>query len=819
MLEGIRVLDLSDERGQLCGHILASFGAEVIAIEPPGGTSSRALGPFWHDQPGPETSLQHWSFNRGKRSVVVDLTDAAGREALLDLVAGADVLVESFDPGQLDAMGLSAATLAERNPALVHVSITPFGSSGPKTNWAATDLTIAASSGQMWLTGDKDRPPLRIGIPQAFHHAAAEAASAVLIALYERDHHSGLGQHIDASAQHSLVQASQSMMLSHALDATPLTRIAGGVKVGPLTLKLAWPCKDGHVSVTFLFGAAIGPFTQNLMNWVHEEGFCDEATRDKNWIDYAVLIFTGQEPVSEYERIADILTQFFATKTKAELLQASFDRRLLIVPVLTIADVVESPQLADRGYWQDVDQGEVGTVRYPGAISRVEGPAEAVLRPLGPPPRLGADTEAVRSAPARVPAVPRAAAPAAAAASDPTETLPLRGLKVLDLMWVMAGPAASRVLADHGATVVRVESANRTDTARTLQPFRNDGNGVDDSGLFNNMNASKMGLALDLSKPLSREVVLDLVGWADVVLESFSPRAMRGWNLHYDALREVKPDVIMLSSCLMGQTGPMSSLAGYGTMAAAISGFFDIVGWPDRPPSGPFGAYTDYVAPKLTLTAVLAALRHREQTGQGCYLDLSQAEASLHLLSPILLDQTVNGRTFFRKGNDDDAMAPHGVYPAAGEERWIAVACATDAQWQALAGVVGADGLAGLSTAERLERRRELDGLVSAWTSGQDATAAMELLQSLGVPAHRVQDAPWVCDDPQLAHRGYLVEVPQASQGTTWVEGPRIRLSRTPGVARTGGPAYGEHLWDVLNGLLGYDDERIAEYAAEGIFE
>ncbi len=222
--------------------------------------------------------------------------------------------------------------------------------------------------------------------------------------------------------------------------------------------------------------------------------------------------------------------------------------------------------------------------------------------------------------------------------------LPLKDVKICDFMWVMAGPASTRILADYGATVVRIESPTRVDTARTLQPYHGNQLTPDSSGLFANCNAGKFGISLDLGNPAARAVVHDLVRWADVVTESFSPKAMRAWGFDYESLRKVNPAVIMLSSCLMGQTGPLAKIAGFGNMAAAIAGFTNLTGWPDRPPCGVFGAYTDYVAPRFTAIAILAALDHRRRTGEGQYIDQSQAECAIHFLGPAILDYTVNGR-------------------------------------------------------------------------------------------------------------------------------------------------------------------------------
>ncbi len=251
--------------------------------------------------------------------------------------------------------------------------------------------------------------------------------------------------------------------------------------------------------------------------------------------------------------------------------------------------------------------------------------------------------------------------------------LALSDLKILDFMWAMAGPAASRVLADYGAVVVRVESERRRDPMRSIPPFQKGEPGPENSAAFQNLNAGKLSITLDLSQPAGRAVCHDLVRWADVVMESYSPRVMTAWQLDYDALCHIKPDLIMLSTSLMGHTGPVSTFAGIGNLGAALAGFYSLTGWPDRPPAGPFSAYTDYVAPRYSVALVLAALDHRRRTGEGQYIDQSQIESSLHFLTPALLDYTVNDRVQDRVGNRDAQFAPHGIYPAMGEDQWVAL--------------------------------------------------------------------------------------------------------------------------------------------------
>lgn len=399
----------------------------------------------------------------------------------------------------------------------------------------------------------------------------------------------------------------------------------------------------------------------------------------------------------------------------------------------------------------------------------------------------------------------------------------LDGVKILDLMWVMAGPAGTRILADYGATVVRVESTKRIDTARTLAPFFGGSIGTEQSGCFQNLNLGKRLLTLDPANPAGREVFLDLVRWADVVTESFKPGTMAKWNLGWDALRAAKPDLIMLSSCLMGQSGPLASFAGYGNLAAAISGFSNLGGWPDRPPAGPFSAYTDYVAPRYIAIAILAALDHKRRTGEGQYIDLSQAEASLHFLGPALLDYTVNGRVAGRLGNRDRDIAPNGVYPAAGDDRWVAISATTDAQWSALCTAIGRDDLrtdpALANASGRLAAQDALDAAIAAWTASRDMHDVEHELQAVGVPAHAVQNSRELLVDAQLLHRGHFVEVTHPEREGVTLEGTRFHLSRTPAEIESSAPTYGRDNEWVLKDLLGYDDDRVTELVVAGALE
>jgi crotonobetainyl-CoA:carnitine CoA-transferase CaiB-like acyl-CoA transferase len=292
-------------------------------------------------------------------------------------------------------------------------------------------------------------------------------------------------------------------------------------------------------------------------------------------------------------------------------------------------------------------------------------------------------------------------------------------------------------------------------------------------------------------------------------------------GLTYEALSEVNPKLIMVSSCLMGHEGPLCDYPGFGTAGAALAGFYPIAGWPDRLPAGPYVAYTDYTSPRFTVAAILAALEHRDRTGEGQYIDFSQMEAAIHLIAPLFLDESLHGRTPGRHGNADRAMTPHAVVRTAPEDddRWIAIACETDEQWATLAGLLQRSDLAGLSLTERLERRLELEGLLGEWTARQNSEPLQQLLQSHGIAAHQVQNSIQCQADSQLLHRRHFLSVPHPKYGHTYVEAPAFTLSRSDHGPLWAGPTLGQHTFEVLSDFLGYDGDRIADIVAAGCID
>ena len=400
----------------------------------------------------------------------------------------------------------------------------------------------------------------------------------------------------------------------------------------------------------------------------------------------------------------------------------------------------------------------------------------------------------------------------------------LSGVRVADFTWVLAGPHATKVLADFGAQVIKVEDPTGRDLARRLPPFPTEERDPDQAGYYINLNRNKLSLTLDLRKPLGREVALKLVSISDVVIENFSAGVMERLGLGYEELVKVRPDVVMVRMAGLGQTGPMRSYVSYGPIIQALSGLTYHTGYRDRPPVGIGYSYSDFVAGIHAAFAVLVALHHRRRTGRGQYIDLSQLETSVSFLGPGLLDWTVNGRVPERAGNRLGYVdaAPHGVYPCAGEDRWCAIAVFTDGEWEAMVRVMGSPAWAReerWATAEgRARQADELDERVARWTRERPAEEVARRLQEAGVAASVVQNArDLIQGDEHLRERGFYVELEHPTVGRRLFEGTPIKMSDAPGGPRRPGPLLGQDTDYVLRQVLGLSDDEVTQLVVEEV--
>ncbi|MGC3985028.1 MAG: CoA transferase [Pseudorhodoferax sp.] len=397
---------------------------------------------------------------------------------------------------------------------------------------------------------------------------------------------------------------------------------------------------------------------------------------------------------------------------------------------------------------------------------------------------------------------------------------PLAHLRVLDLSWVMVGPMSGRYLADLGADVIKVESARRIDPLRTLGPYRDGQPHPERTLSYHFINAGKRSLALDLSGEAGRSIVRRLARHVDVVIESFTAGTLDRMGLGWERLRAENPRLVMAASCLFGQTGPHRSASGVGTLGAAYSGASLLVGWPDRAPTGPFNAWTDSVTPRFIVAGLLAALRRRDLTGQGCYLDVAQAEAGLQFLLPAWFEYAANGRTPQRQGDAVDPLrAPSGLFRCAGDDRWIALDASLDVHWQALRRLAAPqldaadfDTLLG-----RLRHRRDLHALVAGWTAAQQAEALEQALQERGIPAHVACSHADLAHDADLAADGYYGAVSDPQIGTVRMRNAQCAIAPAAQRPARAAPRIGDATDAVLRDIAGYGEDEIEAFRRDGV--
>ena len=400
------------------------------------------------------------------------------------------------------------------------------------------------------------------------------------------------------------------------------------------------------------------------------------------------------------------------------------------------------------------------------------------------------------------------------------------GLKILEFGGGAAGPLGTRYFADHGATIVRVESRQRPDFIRLLRYVPGDPAGFDGSHMFAMVNVNKLGLALNMGHPKAGEIARRLVRWCDVLAENFAPKAMAKWGLDYNSLIAIKPDLIMISTCLNGQTGPDRNYPGFGGQGSAISGFNHLTGWPDREPLGPYGTITDSLSPRLVALLLGSALLHRKRTGQGQYIDLAQVEGGVVCLSESILTFTATGEALGRIGNRSRHAAPHGAFRCAAEagddDRWVAIAVNSDEEWRRFGSAIGNPDWAKearLATADgRLQNVDEVEKRVEEWTRPRLAAAVVHILQKNGIEAGLVSNFADQLSDPQLAHRRHFREVEHRVLGKHLCETNGMRFSRTPESIRRPAPCLGEHTEQICRELLGMSADEYEALRAEEVF-
>ena len=782
-LSGVRVVDASEGvAGGYASRLLADLGAHVLKVEPPGGDSLRSMGPFPPGATGPEQGGLHLALNAGKRSIVLDLDRGDERERFVELLARADILLESSGPKAMERRGLSHEELLRRLPALVYASHSPFGQDGTYAARATSEIVDYAMGGWMYFCGDPEREPLMVHGRQGELHAGMQLAAGAAAALWHA-RRTGRGQHVDVSTFESLVS-------SHVFVLSVWSQEGLVKRRGDGTSALIVPCADGHLFAT--------RFTPEIFLLMGEPERVDDPAfqTPEGWLD-------------ALPEVLERFTSWVATRRKRDVAEQAQQLRMLVTPVQTVADLADSAQLAARGFWRAVEHPIAGGIELPGPPWRF---SRSPAGPTGAAPLLDAD----RDDPAG--AAETAAAPGGAGAGGPetgapgaAPSAPFEGLRVIEVTNSWAGPLCGMYLADLGADVVCIERSFTQPTrgqhfagAQVWPRFYNRG------AAWNQFNRNKRAISLDLATAEGREIFLRLVERADVVLENNSARVFPNLGLSYETLAERNPRIILCSMSGFGATGPEAHHLGLGSNIEAAAGLIARTGYAP----GDFFATGSFQADPITGThaflGVVAALWERERSGRGQHLDMALSESGALFATEPLMDYRLTGHVAEPRGNRSLSIAPQGAYRSAGEDCWLAIGVESDEQWLSLAAAIGRPELGPRYPDARARRAAhdEIDAAIEEWSAPLDHNEATRRLQAAGVPAGPVL-ANWeIVADPHLFRRGYWVDTVHPEIGFQRWEGIPWRFSGTPPPPRArAAPLFAEHNDEVLRELGVTDDE------------
>lgn len=786
-LTGIRLVELAESvAGEYCGKLLADFGAEVIKIERSGcGSPTRAMAPLVGDGGGLEASGLFGYLNTSKRSVQLDHTSQHDIESLQQIIATADAVVDDHDPAWAEAVGVSAVQVQRRHPTVLFCSITPYGHGAPPEFQNAKSINVFHSSGWGYHTpshADPAQPPLKgPGRFLADYEAGLDAALCLASSLFWHLH-TGQGEFIDISQQAVLVSRADCILGRFITgEIAPENNRDDYDQQGPASF---FACSDGFV---YLYMTSREHWTglKKLMGYPEWLNAFDD-----DWLEFSVtadLVATFQRGCAAWLRGM----RRDAVSEEAQRLGVP------LVPVNDLADLHTSPQYRHRNFFQNVTHPVLGAAAYP-TVPYVLSASPAQITAAAP--SLGQHTTEILDSLR----TPRARPTAKSAQLKPPKISrggPLEGVRVVELTKVWAGPYAGKLLAFLGAEVIKVETADRPEEMRAYG-----GTDINHAPFFLSINPEILSVDLDIKSPQGLDRLRDLIARSDIVINNLRPGAMERQGLGYDELTTVKPDIISVSIKMWGNDGPLGYQTGYAPCFAALAGLASLVGYPGGPPLGASMRYGDSTVGAAAAFAAIAALLHRERSGEGQFVDVSAVETLSAMIGDCLLEQELTATQLKPDGNRHPDMCPHNCYPCAGGD-WISVAVANDTQWRRLCGVLGAAGLADEARYTTLpERHRHADTLdqdLAHFTSSHDAEQLAQRLRSAGVPASKSATSVDVMSDQLLWDRELYRFVTDHLEGQRLVLGPPWRMSRASARISRGAPDLGEDNHYVLHEILG----------------
>jgi crotonobetainyl-CoA:carnitine CoA-transferase CaiB-like acyl-CoA transferase len=772
LLASVRVLDVGGGASDGVGRLFADLGADVLKIEPPGGSGARHALPVVAG-----ASIAFAVHNANKRSAVLDPDSAEDRRRLIELAGAADIVVDSGNPGTAVAFGTSCADLADQFGHLVALSVTDFGTSGPYCSRRATDAVLYAMSTALSRTGPATGRPVLPPEGVASGTAAVQAAWAALAALYRRLR-DGRGDYIDFSRFEAVLQSLDPPFGSEGQAAVG-RKAAGELWRGRPRNQHIYPifaCKDGHVRICLLSARQ----WRAMRSWLGEP----EQFADPKFDTIAARYAASRE-------LNGAIADLFASQSMDALVAGGQLRGVPVAAVLTAAESLASEHFRAVGALTDLRITHDVTLTVPVGPVVVDGRRAGLVRPA---PEAGADDPDW---------------PAAALAARPCGTAvqrPFEGLRILDLGVIVAGGELGRLFADLGAEVIKVESAAYPDGLRQTAP------GMTMSRSWALTHRNEKSLGLDLRHPDGAELFRRLVADADAVFANFKPGTLDSLGFSLDRLREINPRIVLAESSAYGATGPWSDRMGYGPLVRAATGVTWLWTSQDAQPGNFYDATTvfpDHVAARLTAVAAVAAMIRREHTGTGAHVHIAQAEAAVNQLTTAYVAEAA--RTAGVPFTEDEAI--HGVYPCAGEDEWCVISIRSDCDRAALSEVMGRDGLLDLPSARAL-----FITAVSEWTRAKDKAVVTETLQRAGIPAGPMNRAVDVPTDPQVAFRQLysamvhpLFDAPMLSE-----TGP-APYRAIPAAELRPAPMPGEQTRQICGEVLGLSADETDRLIADGV--
>jgi crotonobetainyl-CoA:carnitine CoA-transferase CaiB-like acyl-CoA transferase len=778
----LRVIEFGDTPASYAARWLADLGADVIKVEPPGGDPNRFLPPFAGNIRHPERSLSFIHANTNKRSIVLDLERDSERDVFVNLLRSADVFLDATPLGYLESIDVTDERFARELPRLVLISMTPFGRSGPYRHYKGSDAIANASGGFLYGQGDDAK-----GQCTAPSHLAYQMAGAVgaLLALAGVRHarETGAGQRIDISLQEALTFANSSSIARYSRE-NRLERRPGGRAYGGAGTNI-YRCKDGrYVHFTTNMPHMWREFAQNWMT--------DKSLAGSEWEN-------PRYREAHVEEIAKAFADFIARFDAEQFANEAQARHLAAAPLNTIGEFVGCEQNRARAWLQEIDHPVIGRYAAPGFPLRLSLTPMRIRRSA---PLLNEHREEIIGELERISARAHSSARDDARIRRPM----LEGLRMADLTQQYAGPLGTEMLAYYGMEVVKIETGTIPSKER-------------EAAVHACMNRGKLGGTINLRHPEGKELFKQLVQKSDVVVDNFSSGVLERLGFSFDVLREINPGIVQAVMPGWGLSGPLKSWVAWGWQLLAYTGIMRLWGYPDSPMETRCKiAWPDRVGAVTMAVGVLAALEYKQHFGKGQFVEAAMLEAQGSMLGPAILDYTVNGNEWDAMGYREilgDVYAPYGCYPCRGEDNWIIIACAGDAEWSSLVRIIGASSWAAHEkfAAEngRKAHREELDEKLSGWTRRYTARQVFRILQEAGVAAGIPSSGEDLFYDIHLRARGHIVETEAQPWGRMAHHGvPGIPSLSAADAARSA-PWIGAHNDYIFGEILGLSPERIEE--------